>query len=365
MKHALIIGISGIVGHVLAEKLLIKGDWKVSGVTRKKTPYPLINDNAQLINCDLTNSDEVSSVLANAVRDVTHVFVAAWVPGKSEEEQCEVNLKLLRNVVETVDRNSSQLQHIYLQTGTKYYGMHVGPKYGQISPYRETDPRLKIANFYYDQEDFLTQYNKGKSWTYSIGRPPHITGFALHTHMNFGTNVAIYALLLKEAGKPLIYPYSEKTFHRIRQFIDSDLLARFILWSTQPQNANEAFNISNGDSFRLSQFWAKVAEYFNMEWRVQEGFSFKDFIKENEHNWEKIQKKYGLEEHSLAEFGDFGFFDVTLNFDWDDLSVVNKARQFGFNESEDSFQNIFNLWDTLQLKKIIPVQAKGISSSSQ
>jgi nucleoside-diphosphate-sugar epimerase len=360
----LVIGISGILGHVLAEQLIVKGDWKVSGVTRKETPYPLINSNANLINCDLLKDEDVSK-LAKQVNDVTHIFFAAWVPGKSEEEQCEVNLKFLRNVVETVDRRSSVLQHVYLQTGTKYYGMHVGPSKGQTSPYHENDSRLKIPNFYYDQEDFLAEFSKGKNWTYSIARPPHITGFALHTHMNFGTNLAIYALLLKEAGKPLIYPFSEKTFKRIRQFIDADLLAKFVLWeSTNPQAANEAFNISNGDFFRLCQFWPKYAEYFGMEWTIQEGFSVNDFVKENEGLWEKIQQRHGLPKHDLKEFGDFGFMNSTFNYDWDDISVVSKARKYGFTETVDTIENFFNLWDTLQLKKIIPKQEKGVQPPS-
>jgi nucleoside-diphosphate-sugar epimerase len=365
MKHALIIGISGILGHALAEQLIIKGDWKVSGVARKETPYKLINEKAHLINCDLLNDEEVSSKLPKKVDDVTHIFFAAWVPGKSEEEQCEVNLKFLKNVVETVDLHSKVLKRIYLQTGTKYYGMHVGPKRGQLSPYKESDNRLNIPNFYYDQEDFLVEFSKGKNWTWCVARPPHITGFALHTHMNFGTNLAIYALFLKESGKPLIYPYPEVTFNKIRQFIDARLLVMFVTWMvTHPQTDNQPFNITNGDCFRLSQFWPKMAEYFGMEWCIQEGFDVKNFMKENEGNWEKIQEKYGLAKHSLSEFGDFGFMDLTFNFDWDDLSNISKAREYGFNETVDTVQNFFDLWDELQIKKIIPKQQKLIHPPS-
>jgi len=33
-------------------------------------------------------------------------------------------------------------------------------------------------NFYYGQQDFLEEFQKGKRWTWSVGRPHAVCGFS-------------------------------------------------------------------------------------------------------------------------------------------------------------------------------------------
>ncbi len=42
--------------------------------------------------------------------------------------------------------------------------------------------------------------------------------------MNFGVSMAVYALVMKELGQPLIFPYGHKAYHCLREFIDNRLV---------------------------------------------------------------------------------------------------------------------------------------------
>jgi hypothetical protein len=92
-----------------------------------------------------------------------------------EEESCEANGGMLRNVVDGLLPNAKQLQHIVLQTGEKHY---VGPfeYFGKVSisdlPFREDFPRLPCPNFYYTLEDIVFDTVKQKQGlTYSVPDP--------------------------------------------------------------------------------------------------------------------------------------------------------------------------------------------------
>ena len=62
-----------------------------------------------------------------------------------------------------------------LVTGTKYYGVHLGPL---KTPMRETDPRHMPPNYYFDQIDWLTAYRQGKGWDWVELRPQTLCGFS-------------------------------------------------------------------------------------------------------------------------------------------------------------------------------------------
>jgi hypothetical protein len=47
---------------------------------------------------------------------------------------------------------------------------------------------------------------------------------------------------------------------------DAGLLARHLLWSaTTPDARNQAFNVVNGDVFRWSWMWGRLAQWFGLE----------------------------------------------------------------------------------------------------
>jgi nucleoside-diphosphate-sugar epimerase len=208
VKHALIIGGTSIVGYKLASTLLLEGDWKVTGIARHVKDYSQIIKDYRLIECDLLAPDfDLRKVLGPSAKDVTHVFFMTWIPRPTEEEMVKVNRGLFKTIVDTVADASSNLEHLYLQTGSKYYGIHLGPeKGGMVTPCKEDDPR-KGTNFYYALEDYLVEIATKRNLTWSVARPPCILGYTVGTAMNLGVSFAVYAAVLKELGKPLVFPY--------------------------------------------------------------------------------------------------------------------------------------------------------------
>ena len=90
-----------------------------------------------------------------------------------------------------------------LVTGTKYYGSHLGP---YKTPARESDPRHAGPNYYFDQIDWLTAFQRDKQWDWVELRPQTLCGFAPGTPMSLAPAIAVYAAISKELGQPLHFP---------------------------------------------------------------------------------------------------------------------------------------------------------------
>jgi nucleoside-diphosphate-sugar epimerase len=350
MKHALIVGCSGIVGFPLSKHLLLQGDWKVTGIARNN--YDHKPRALNLICCDLLDDKDAKKKLEE-LSDVTHLFYVIWV-SKQGEEEVTVNVKMFENVMQLV-RQHKTLKYVYLQTGTKYYGMNLGPEKGMIRPFRESNCRLKLPNFYYPLEDSLIENAASSSWTYNICRPPCIIGFAAKTVMNFGLSLAVYACILKELGKPLLYPYSEASFNALREFADARLLVQFISWMSNHPVSNQEFNLSNGDYYRMAELWPKIASYFGMQSKLSEKpFNVVEYMADKDHVWSKIVSQHSLKKYLLHEVGTWDFFQQMLSREWDECSLLQKAVRYGWTEQVDTYQSFVSFFDSLKNNKIIP-----------
>jgi nucleoside-diphosphate-sugar epimerase len=144
-RHALIAGVSGIVGRHLAEHMTCDtGQWEVSGISRKLRDLP---DGVHGIAADLTDS----AALVAALKDTpaTHVFITTWSRQATESENCRVNGAMVNNLM--LAAAGKRVAHVALVTGTKHY---LGPfeayaKSRPTTPFREEQPRLPYENFYY------------------------------------------------------------------------------------------------------------------------------------------------------------------------------------------------------------------------
>jgi nucleoside-diphosphate-sugar epimerase len=361
-KHALILGSSGIIGFPLSQQLILRSDWKITGVARKD--YDHRPKEVDLVTCDLTNAQECDNKLGN-LKGITHIFYVTWVSRPTEEENCKVNREMFQNVLTAVQKADNCLQYVYLQTGTKHYGNWIGPKYNQRTPAREEDPRLNAPIFYYDQEDVLFKQNQGKSWAWNIARPPTIIGFTIRTVMNLGMTIAVYAHVLKESGQPLIFPYSQTAYHAVREFVDSRLLCRFIEWmapddirkgnSNRKLVANEAFNIHNGDYYRMENLWPQLAAYFGMEAKVADKpTTVHEIMKGKDDVWDKVVQKHGLKPYKMQDMVTWDFMHQTLSREWDELSIIQKTVKAGYHEQINTDTMFVNFFDGLKNSKIIP-----------
>jgi nucleoside-diphosphate-sugar epimerase len=350
LKHtALVLGAQGIIGRNLIHYLENQQQWQVKAVSRRK---PAFATRAQYHSIDLLDPERVAAH-ADWLKDVTHVFFAAYQEHADPADQSRINVAMLRNIVEAVERASPVFRHITFIQGGKAYGAHLGM---YRTPAKETDPRTFPPNFYYDQEDYLRDASKGKRWSWTALRPDIVFGFAVGNPMNLGNVLACYASLCKELGVPLRFPGSPKAYGILVNVTDAMLLAKAMEWAAlNDATYGEIFNITNGDVFRWNQMFPLVAEAFGIECVEPQTFSLTEAMKDRAAVWNSMVQKYGLQPHSLRELANWAFGDFIFNVEHDAFFDVNKARRFGFQQMNlDSGQEIAKLMEMLRGQKIVP-----------
>ena len=227
-KSVLVVGASGLVGYAAMKHFASDPACKVIAVSRRR---PDDTFGARFVAADLTDGRSCSEIFG-AFGDVTHVIYAALyerpglIAGWRDEEQIAINDRMLQNVMEPLENAAQGLDHVCLLQGTKAYGSHVRP---MKVPAREGRSEMREQpNFYWNQEDYLREKQRGKSWCYSIFRPVLIVGYSQGSAMNVIPAIGVYAAMLKEAGQPLHYPGGPP---RVGQAVDANLLARCMAWA--------------------------------------------------------------------------------------------------------------------------------------
>ena len=261
-RTALIAGVTGIGGNHLARELLANG-WDVVGLSRR-APKDL--PGVRHVAADLMDPAALGTALADVAP--THVFITTWMRQDTEAENIRVNAALVRNLLDALAPQKS-VRHVALVTGLKHY---LGPFEAYASsgtlpdtPLRESQPRLPLENFYYAQEDEVYAAAARDRFTWSIHRPHTIIGLAVGNAMNLGTTLAVYASICKETGRPFQFPGSEAQWKGLSDVTDARMLAKQLAWAADTDAAkNEAFNIVNGDVFRWSWLWRRLAAWFGV-----------------------------------------------------------------------------------------------------
>src|SRR6267142_1082031 len=147
-RTALVVGASGIVGNNLARRLAGRG-WAVHGLARR----PPDIDGVTPISADLLDPGSLKTALAGL--KPTHIFLCTWLRQATEAENIAVNRAMVRNLLDALS-GAGSVEHTALVTGLKHY---LGPfeNYGKgllpATPFRESQVRLDVENFYYAQED--------------------------------------------------------------------------------------------------------------------------------------------------------------------------------------------------------------------
>ena len=261
-KKVLIAGASGLVGYAAMKHFGADPDCDVIALSRRA---PDDTHGARFLPLDLTDAAACERLAAD-LPDVTHLVYAALyerpglVAGWREREQIETNERMLRNLLDPLERHARNLRHVTLLQGTKAYGVHVRPL---AVPARENRSEMhEQPNFYWNQENHLRALQRGKDWTWSILRPVLIVGYSTGSAMNVIPALGVYAALRREAGLDLPFPGGAP---RVAQAIDADLLARVIAWAGEAASArNEIFNVANGDVFVWENVWPAIARSLGM-----------------------------------------------------------------------------------------------------
>jgi nucleoside-diphosphate-sugar epimerase len=369
-KTALIVGATGVVGQACLRHFASLPGWRAIGVARRPiTPPP----GAEALQLDLQDSAACNAALAGR-DDITHVVYAAvyeqpggLVGGWRDQDQMRINLQMLRNVVEPLDRSGGALRHVTIMQGGKAYGVHIHPEIAV--PARERWPRDAHENFYWLQEDFLRERQAKASsstgWHFTIMRPRIVFGDAMGSHMNPIPAIGVYAWLRHEQGLPLSYPGGPA---RVNQAIDADLIAQACAWAAEAPNArNETFNLENGDVFVWQNVWPAIADALGMPVGEPEPQSLGATVPGQQKAWERIVDKYQLAApRELAAFIGQGatYADFQMNHGKTGplppviMSSV-KIRQAGFAACMDT-EDMFRKWfGQLQQRRLLPTPAEA------
>ena len=353
-KIALVVGSSGIIGSNLAEQLISSG-WVTYGLAG--TPN---TENSKLkpIAADLLDLES----LQLALKDLkpTHVYLTTWMRNATEKENIRVNGLMVRNILEVLSKKGS-VEHVALVTGLKHY---LGPfeayaKEGFLpeTPLREDHPRLDLENFYYAQEDEVYAAAERDGFTWSIHRPHTVIGKVVGNAMNMGTTLAVYATICKEEGRPLIWPGSAAQWNGLSDVTDARILAQHLIWaSTTDAARNQAFNVVNGDVFRWSRLWKRIAAYFNIE-AVGYGDQIEPLEKEMAKDadiWHEIAERYQLKEKDLGRVATPWHTDLDLGRPIEVMTDMSKSRKLGFLVYQDSEDTFYELFEQLRKAKLIP-----------
>jgi nucleoside-diphosphate-sugar epimerase len=353
-KIALIVGASGIIGSNLANELLANG-WTTYGLARRpQTDLPGLHPVA----ADLLDPASLEAALADVAP--THVFLTSWMRNDTEAENIRVNGGMVRNLLAALGPKKS-VQHVALVTGLKHY---LGPfdSYAQgnslpPTPLREEQPRLDIDNFYYAQEDEVYAAAERDDFTWSIHRPHTIIGKAVGNLMNMGTTLAVYASICKETGRPFQWPGSQAQWQGLSDVTDARVIAKQLVWAATAETArNEAFNITNGDYFRWSWMWPRLAAWFGVEAAGFDGtvYPLEVTMAGDGRLWHDMATRYGLVEPDLSRLASPWHTDLDLGRPIEVMTDMSKSRKAGFHVHQRSDESFFELFAQLRTDRLIP-----------
>ena len=348
VKKVVVAGATGLVGNAALRHFGRSGGCEVVALSRRK-PRDLYG--ARYVQADLTDPAQCASIAAQ-LQGATHLIYAALyeapnlVDGWRDEGQIRTNDRMLRNLMAVLEPMAPSLRHVALLQGTKAYGVHVRPL---TVPAREGRSEMyEQPNFYWAQEGFLRELQRGKAWHWSILRPVLIVGEAIGGAMDLIPPLGVYAAMLREQGRALDYPGGAA---RVSQAVDVDLLARAIAWAGEAEAArNEAFNVTNGDVFTWENVWPAISDALDMKPGGAVPLSLAQQYPNWIAPWEALRRKHNLISPGLEAF-------VGLSFQYADYSMrygqtrsgppsivsTVKINQAGFTEMMDT-EAMFCKW---------------------
>ncbi|WP_026911706.1 SDR family oxidoreductase [Patulibacter minatonensis] len=350
---ALVVGATGITGAAIVRLLTGRGG-EVVGLARNPGGPPA---GARAVAADLLDADGVASALLGLAP--THVFYTSWSKRDTEDENREVNTAMMRNLFAAIEPAGS-VRHVALVTGLKHYlGPFEAYGTGEVpdTPFREEEPRLDVANFYYDQEDELFAASARLGATWSVHRSHTVVGFAVGNAMNMGLTIGAQAALCRELGRPFVFPGSEEQWNGVCDVTDADLLAEHMTWAaTTPRAADTAFNVVNGDVFRWRTLWPRIAEHLGVE---PEGFAGEPRPLERqmaglEDTWRAIAEREGLVEPDLSRVASWWHTDADLGRPFEVFADTGRSRDLGFTGHRRTPEAVLRTLDAYRSARVLP-----------
>jgi len=347
-RTALVVGARGVIGGNLISHLEREGGWNIVGLSRRGGAD---TGAVRHVAVDLLDVEDTRTKLA-AMDDVTHVFYAAYQDRPTWSQLVAPNVDMLTNVVDAIEPVAPTLEHISLMQGYKVYGAHLGPF---ATPAKESDPPHMPPEFNVDQQQFLERRQKDASWSWSALRPSVVAGVGLGNPMNLAMVIAVYASMSKELGIPLRFPGKPGAYTSLIEMTDADLLAKATVWAaTNAESRNQAYNITNGDMFRWSSMWPKIAEFFDLEVAPPLQMNLDSVMTDKEELWEAMVERHGLVATPYRDVSSWTFGDFVFAWDYDVIADTSKSRRAGFHEYVDTEEMFLRIFRDLRSRRLIP-----------
>lgn len=253
MKHILIAGASGVVGRTALLAFQAAG-WLVTTLGRSST------ETLSHLRADLLVPESLA-VHKMAFKTVTHVFYAALKPDPNPGIEADENALMLENLVSALREAGTSLERLIFIQGGKVYGAHLGV---YKTPAREDDSRHFPPNLYFRHEDFARSLAvEGVHWT--ALRPDIVIGHSLGSAMNLGNLIGLYGTLCRETRTAMQFPGPATAYRDVLVNITgTEVLGEAALWAAE-SSMDGVFNITNGDVFRWSHVWPKLAAWFGLD----------------------------------------------------------------------------------------------------
>ncbi|KAF4304808.1 putative nucleoside-diphosphate-sugar epimerase protein [Botryosphaeria dothidea] len=380
-KTAFVTGANGISGNAIVEHLIRepKPEWEriiITSRTPTKTHWQ--DPRVEFVAIDfLAPLEEVIQAMESHCSGVTHAYFTSYVHIDNFKLLAETNIPLFENFLNAIDAVAGDsLQRVCLQTGGKYYGVHLGPV---RAPLVEDEPRYEDhgLNFYYKQEDCLKEMSKRRSWSYNIIRPNAIVGYTPGKNgMSEAVTLALYMLVCKEIGQKARFSGNRYFWHCVDDSSYAPSLADMSVWATTEEHTkNEAFNHQNGDVFFWKNLLPKLGDYYGVEVLgenaiesagdsevMEQSFKMGNWAKDKKPVWESICKKYGGNPEAF-DWGTWWFMDWAVGKSWPTISSVNKARKMGWQRYDDTYETWIETFRSFENAGILPRPQRGVKRS--
>jgi nucleoside-diphosphate-sugar epimerase len=350
--RALVVGATGISGGNVAQRLLADG-WDVAGLCRRPDE---MDERITPVVADLLDPDAVAAAVRGS--GPTHVFFTTWSRCASEAENCDVNGRMLQNLLDAVSAEGT-VQHVALVTGLKHY---LGPfeayaKAQPDTPFSEEQERLPYENFYYVQEDILFDAAGREGFTWTVHRPHTLIGWALGNAMNMGVTLAVYAAICRETGRTFRYPGSQQQWEAVTDVTDAGLLADHLVWAaTTPAASNSALNVVNGDVFRWRRLWPRLAAALGVEAAAYDGepAPLEEQMADAAEVWPEIVRRHGLRDFPVDTLASWWHTDADLGRTIETFTDMGRSRRLGFTGVRDTESSFTDLFARLRAERIVP-----------
>ena len=138
---------------------------------------------------------------------------------------------------------------------------------------------------------------------------------------------------------------------------DARLLARHLEWAaTTPAARDQAFNVVNGDVFRWSWMWGRLAQWFGLEPALfpGQGTPLEQQLADAAPLWAEIARKHDLAELDLSRLASAWHTDADLGRPIEVVTDMSKSRKLGFLDYQATDDAFLDLFTRLRAARIIP-----------